>query len=453
MLSKAQGTPIRSVMTNQLNQLLCGIFALWTIVRLAPLPDSNEVAFAIMDGIFIVTTIIVFLIRPFANPKAYAISLIFTIYFLIDLFVLYVFGQNNGHFTSGLFKDFLYSDKYFVYVILLGVFVSSQVFEEKTIRFLLITFITGCIIKYSYSIVLGIDDRPKLLLENNYELMMLLTLFVLNIAIDRWNKRRTPHYMVILVVFIVGLSGSRSAAIALLPIITLLYAKPTAGHFLAFLILAPVATALIVMLFEARIGASGRIDRVAFFDVFIYELQSFKIWNYIIGVKPLSPLSPSSCHQLSYYQTLFSAQENGQCYATVLHSYFLRSLHDHGIVGSVVPFFAIFYFLGGGKFSRGERWTLLSIGFLCGFSVAGIGANFVAFPLALAAGLRRPATLSIEDEGIGLADETVDIGEGARRAERILPQSRFTTSIANAGTDFPETSGSRRPGYDNDFGR
>lgn len=391
MIRNAREAPVQQLLSKQLNLLLCGIFGIWITFRLLPLPGTNDSAFVTMDVIFLTTSVFVALLKPFARPQAYLLAALVLTYVAIDLGILYFSTLSTSQtFSVGLFKDFLYSDKYFIYLVLLAIFSSSKIIEERTIKFLLMAFLGGCLIKYGYSQILGIDDRPKLLLENNYEQMMVLTLFAMYIAIERWYRRRPSHYLVGLLVVVVALSGSRSALIALLPILIHLYAKPTIGHMLLLLIMVPVVSVLVVAVFEMRVGASGHIDRVEFFEVFKAEVSRFDLWNYLIGMKPLSPLSALSCQQLSYYESLFSAQGNGLCYATVLHSYMLRAFHDHGLIGSLLPFGAIYFFLSGGQFSRNERLVILSIGFFCGFSVAGIGANFVAFPLALACGLRKP---------------------------------------------------------------
>lgn len=416
LVRKFQRLSAKQLVSKQLNLALCGIFAAWIAFGLLPLSNTNDVAFVMMDAIFLTTSLLVAVVNPLARPHAYYVSAVALGYVLIDFGILWIStsGSSQG-FPSGLFKDFLYSDKYFIYLAILGIFASSRTIEAKTIKFLLIAFLSGCLIKYGYSQLLRIDDRPKLLLENNYEQMMLLTLFAIHTAIERWYGRRPPHYFVALLVIVVALSGSRSALIALLPILVHLYAKPTIAHILLLLMIVPIVSVLVLVIFEMRVGASGHIDRVAFFEVFTDEVRRFDIWNYIIGMKPLSPLSSQSCHQLSYYQSLFSAQDNGLCYAPVLHSYMLRSFHDHGILGALLPFSAIFFFLGTRNYTKTEKLVILSIGFLCGFSVSGIGANFVAFPLALACGLRRPL-----------------VSKSAALRARLIGQNEKTTIAAKA---------------------
>lgn len=392
MSNSVRSSSIHKLFISQLNLLLCLIFGGWILFRLIPNDGTNATAFLAMDIIFLSTSVLVTLLRPFARPSAYTISAVIFAYVALDLLVLYVFTMNNaGRFTGGLFTDFLYSDKYFLYVMLLGIFASSRVVEGRTVKVLLMMFLAGCFIKYGYSRILYSGERPRLLLENNYELMMVLILFVMYTAVERWHSRRPSHYLVALLGFIVVLSGSRSALVAFVPVLVLLYAKPTARHFVLLLVMIPPAFYVVVTVFQSRIGASGRIDRLQFLGIFLDELDDFRFWNYLIGLKPLSPLNPQSCQQVAYYKSLFSAQENGECYAPVLHSYVLRALHDHGVIGTVLPFVAVAMFLRGRQFSVGERACLIGIALLCGFSVAGIGANFVAFPLALACALHRPS--------------------------------------------------------------
>lgn len=381
----------QSKVANYLGAFVCAVFFLWAVYGLTPHERGNDLPFKIMDLIFIVSTVFAVLSKPLERKRAFLISVLLLLYVAFDLLYLISFYKTNGYsLPRGLVVDFIYSDKFIVYLAMIAVFRGSEVIESDAIKRLMLIITVSMLAKYGYSQILSLDSRPILFLENNYELMMLLTLFTMYAILERHANRNPSTALSLLIALIIILSGSRSGTIALFPVIFYLYFRPSLSRALIFSFLGPILVFGAWWIFETRSGASGNIDRVQFFQVFMREISDFSFVNYLIGLKPLTPLSMTACQELSYYQSLFSAQENGRCYAIILHGFMMRAMHDHGVIGLIAPFVILYYLLNNGFYTKTERLVLISIGFLCGFSVAGIGANFVAFPLALAVGLRRP---------------------------------------------------------------
>ncbi len=70
-------------------------------------------------------------------------------------------------------------------------------------------------------------------------------------------------------------------------------------------------------------------------------------------VQSTTPLLPASCADLSYYQTLFSYAGDGRCYSVILHSFIMRVIYDHGIIGFAFLIFCLFIYLD--KYSIKEK--------------------------------------------------------------------------------------------------
>ena len=107
--------------------------------------------------------------------------------------------------------DFLLAYKAFIYVPMLCLAVNKRKIGKKFISSLLNILLILFFIKYSYSVFLGVDSRPGLYHENNYELIFLLLIYYLNFI---FNKEQFKIFPFIFIFIIILLSGSRSSFLA-----------------------------------------------------------------------------------------------------------------------------------------------------------------------------------------------------------------------------------------------
>lgn len=284
--------------------------------------------------------------------------------------------------------DFLQAYKSFYYVVLLAFLVGKGRFDGPRLA-RLTTFLVGAtFLKYAYSVVLGLDPRPGIYLENNFELVLLIGLCYL-----AWpHLGRSRHLVFAGLAATVLLSGSRSAALGLLSTYAFLYLRRTTRLWPLHLFgLAGVGWAVVV-LFDSRAAQAGpgELDRVQFLHVFLYEVRNWPIWEFVTGSLPLTPLSPGSCSSLSYWApVLFSHSNPGICYSVILHSFFLRAIFDHGLLGLVLLYVLVWLGLRRSGVPTRDALALLSLITISGFSVSAFNNVFVAILLGLAMGLAR----------------------------------------------------------------
>ena len=236
-------------------------------------------------------------------------------------------------------------------------------------------------LKYSISIFFFGIARPGIFVENNYELMLIILLYF---AIMFHGVKVNP-YIILIFYAVVLLSGSRSGIASF--ILARLFINnnkssiiKTVSYVISFTILAAIA----IFLFYSRMDNGGikDIDRVVFLFVFLNEWGSFNFIDYLIGKDIITPLSYGSCHQLSYYSTLFSGT-SGTCFSVILHSFILRTLYDHGILGLLFVSIVIYFILRRCMFSKKFIFVTMGIILFNSLSVSALNSIFVIFSLLL----------------------------------------------------------------------
>jgi hypothetical protein len=283
--------------------------------------------------------------------------------------------------------DFLQAYKSFYYVVLLAFLVGKQRFGGPRLARFVVVLVGAFLLKYAYSVVLGLDPRPGLYVENNFELIMLIGLCYL-----AWpHLGRARHLVFAGVTATVLLSGSRSAALGLVFTYAFLYLRRSNRLWpLHVAGLAGVGWAVLV-LFDTRAAEQGpgELDRVQFLHIFLYEVRDWPIWEFLTGSLPLTPLSPGSCASLSYWSVLFSHSDPGTCYSVILHSFFLRAVFDHGLLGLGLLYALVWIGLRRSRVRARDAVALLGLITISGFSVSAFNNVFVAILLGVAMALAR----------------------------------------------------------------
>lgn len=289
-----------------------------------------------------------------------------------------------GH--SSAWLDFIQANKAYFYLLGLAFFVRRGMFDQvrlaKFMKVLLIFFS----IKYSYSQVLGLDSRPGLYLENNFELIMLIGLFYL--AYPSLGRRRNIWFGVLAADVL--LSGSRSAALALVLLYVVLYLRMRNRFWPLHLLGVSVVGYAVFVVFAGRDPRGlNSIDRYHFLQVFLGEVKAWPLWEFLTGSYPITPLSPAACGDLSFYERSFSLSQPGVCYSVILHSYLLRAIFDEGLLGLVLLYVLLGMALARSGASRRDIVLLLGIMTLSGLSVSAFNNVFATFTFAVALGLDR----------------------------------------------------------------
>lgn len=286
------------------------------------------------------------------------------------------FGFMNSHPL-----DFLQAYKAFLYVPFLAFAAGKKIFVESFVKTTFRILLVGFFIKYLISFLGGYDDRPILYYENNYELIFLLIIFYLACTMSCGVKLYEMAAMFV----IFFLSGSRSAMLAFVLVYIFISVKENNKYivvnFVAVLLLFfGVAYVFVDRLGEATIES---IDRYKFLMMFLHDTQGWGIWDYFVGAPPLTPMSDFVCESLSYYKLLFSYKQDGSCYSVILHSFILRMLFDHGILGLVFLFTFVYRGLRVAGFALIDRLCFLSIIAVTSLSVSALNNAFVTLGLLI----------------------------------------------------------------------
>lgn len=252
---------------------------------------------------------------------------------------------------------------------------------------------------YSYGRFLAGTERPTIFIENNYELIPLILCAV---ALVARGKKPAMHEWAALL-YVCALSGSKSSiaalAVALFAMVRLHLSIKAIFQWAAL----GVAVAVVIYLLALRVGAGGieSIDRVIFLNAFLDETHNWSVIEWLFGAPAMTPLSSGTCQSLAYYEVLMSYTGSGSCYSVILHSFVLRVIFDHGIVGLILSLYAVNYLLRRRRYAIRSRATVLLIIVATGLSVSSLNNAYVALGLLFMLALQPPALLRRQFESIG----------------------------------------------------
>jgi len=316
----------------------------------------------------------VFIYKPkFADKTSLLMFFIFLSYFFISFLIAIVFQGNH-------LLDFLLAYKAIFYFTILFYFERKTIGGKRRFYQLYKWLVIFFLIKYVSSVLLGLNDRPLLFRENNFELMLLALLFYLKCIL--FNNVKGWDVIAIIVIFLI--SGSKSAIPILFLVLASLYLKGlTWKKILSFSLIGIVFIGVFVSLLLSKYGLSGLagIDRIAFFRVFYLEMINSSILEVIFGHIRMSALSESSCNALYFYPGLFSFKNDGSCYSLILHSFILRSVFDHGVAGTLMIFYSCHLLLTRAGYTSRVSYTFIGVMFLNSLSVSGFNSVFFALSM------------------------------------------------------------------------
>lgn len=314
-------------------------------------------------------------------PKISVVSGALIAYYLYNLFAAIVFSG------AGTF-DFLQSSKFLLYSIIFSfaLEVRRGYFDIKKIRRFFLYLCAAFSVKYVVIVGMGVSARPGLLTENNFELFGLGVF-----AILLWfHSGSARYYELAILLFLTMLSGSRSAAFGMLPVIAafnLIVFKNSSGFRSIFLPIGlMVASAVAFYIVSERIQYGDSIydiDRLHFFNLFTFELDTWGIKEYVFGTFPITPLSNYTCSSLSFYEHLFSFSDETVCYSVILHSMILRTVYDHGLFGLFISFLLIYYFSVRCGLSRKAGTLILLLCIINSISVSAYNSVYFWLPFIL----------------------------------------------------------------------
>ena len=356
---------------------------------------------SLLEGVFILTTAFC-VARP---NRAGRLMLVVALAYVALKTGLMVLRGNSP------WLDFIQAYKAYFYLIALAFFVRRRIFSGPRLATVVMVLLSACLVKYGYSQVFGMDSRPGVYFENNYELIMIVGLFYL--AWPYLGRRRA--LMLGVLTLVVLLSGSRSGALALLLLFVVLIVRRSNRFWPLHILGFGVVGVAVMTLFASRDPAGVQsIDRYNFLQIFLHEVQHWPLWEFLTGSYPITPLSPESCTALSYYDTLFSKTTPGVCYSVILHAYLMRGIFDQGVLGLGLLYVLVWMALRRSRASMRDAVLLLGILTISGTSVSAFNNVFAAIMLAVALGLDRGG------------DSRTVRGAATTAAPRVLPRYDLT---------------------------
>lgn len=299
----------------------------------------------------------------------------YTIVSLNYIIISFIYAtQIHSHYVL----DFFLIYKSFIYISFLFMIAGKRILEEKQIIIFTNIIFAFFILKYSLSHIFNFIHRPFIYTENNFELMFIAILY-LYIAM---NKKENKNIYLALYGLITLLSFSRSGAGIFIFVAFMSYInKINIKLVFISIITLPILLLFVFVIFSSRGESMETLDRLNFLRVFINETEHWNIIDYFIGSPRITQLGYNSCQELSFYEVLFSKSGSGDCYSVIFHSFILRVIFDHGILGFGFLIFSTYKLLVLSKISKKNTYTFLGIFILNGISVSSF--NSVFFPLSM----------------------------------------------------------------------
>lgn len=329
---------------------------------------SYNPLFNIFFEAFLLLLVFLSLGRVTIKTKIVEIFIVNIAYIVVSLIYAIFFYQDN-------IKDFLLIYKIFIYLFILTFLIDKTFLSIKRFNLFFKYIVILFFAKYLLSILIFGDRRPTLFYENNFELMLLSLLFYLYFIIN--GKVKFIYQLLISLTFL--LSASISGILILLFILPIINYKLIVEKIVYIL---PVCILLVIgivgVLFK-RMG--GEIDfttnvRYKFLMRFLDETKNWSFYRYFIGAERISALSEATCRNLGYWKTLFSYKKDGTCYSVILHSYLLRVIYDHGIIGFLFIISYIVKIFTSAGYSIKNASVILGVVLINGLSVSSFNSIY-----------------------------------------------------------------------------
>lgn len=306
------------------------------------------------------------------QPKLRVIlAFILFFYFIFSFFKLKI----ASNFSENI-NDFLLIYKSFIYIFLLS-FDNKKFLSSKSFVKIYYIFAIAFFIKYIVSILFFSIQRPGIFTENNFELFIL----IIPLFYFEFNKIKINKLIKLLIIITIFISGSRSAQGCFLFMYMFIYEnKSITSTYIKYFSLLIFMT-IFYIIFESRLDGNDieSIDRYKFFLIFTNEISNSSIFNFLFGQPIITPLSDISCSALSYYTPLFSTTTPGVCFSVILHSFIMRTIFDHGVLG--LFFIILFYIFNTKKHNLSLKFSifLTIMVLLNGLSVSSFNSIYFIF--------------------------------------------------------------------------
>lgn len=274
--------------------------------------------------------------------------------------------------------DFLLIYKSFIYLFFLTFLTNKKLMSYRSVNRLSMALFGIFTLKYFLMIVLGLDFRPILYMENNFELMLLYSLYLVRYSVTKKNYL----FLLGLVGLITVLSLSRSSLL-MYSVLVLFVIHDSFKKTRVFIIPGAmlVLGGIVYYIFTQRSSSLEDIDRYRFMLIWWTNVQDWNFLQWLVGAERITPLNGYSCGMMNYFKIMFSFSGDGSCYSVVLHSFIFRALYDHGVLGFLFIILATYLLLIKSKVRKDISIVFLIIVFINGLSVSSFNNLFFAISM------------------------------------------------------------------------
>ena len=274
--------------------------------------------------------------------------------------------------------DFLLIYKSFIYLFFLTFLTNKKLMSYRSVNRLSMALFGIFTLKYFLMIVLGLDFRPILYMENNFELMLLYSLYLVRYSVTKKNYL----FLLGLVGLITVLSLSRSSLL-MYSVLVLFVIHDSFKKTRVFIIPGAmlVLGGIVYYIFNQRSSSLEDIDRYRFMLIWWTNVQDWNFLQWLVGAERITPLNGYSCGMMNYFKIMFSFSGDGSCYSVVLHSFIFRALYDHGVLGFLFIILATYLLLIKSKVRKDISIVFLIIVFINGLSVSSFNNLFFAISM------------------------------------------------------------------------
>ncbi|RIW12234.1 hypothetical protein D0X99_19315 [Algoriphagus lacus] len=294
--------------------------------------------------------------------------------------------------------DFFLIFKSFVYLVIISQFVGKNSLTPEYVRKIYLVVLGLFFLKYLFLVLQGTARQSiRVFDESNFELMMLSCLFLL----DYRNRRELNYLEIMLLLITFFLSGSRSGLVIIVFLIGALFLKNlNKRNFFILLLFAPIGIGMIYFIFLTRSEGDTleSIDRYIFFMSFLKEVKDWTFFDFLVGSERITALSPETCGKLNYYEKLLSFRNDGTCYSVILHSFIIRVIFDHGLIGFSFLCLSVYHLVRKSGTDRFISFLILMILILNSLSVSAFNSVYAMLGVSLFLTSKNPEIIVKNDK-------------------------------------------------------
>ena len=297
----------------------------------------------------------------------------------LTLFIYIVFSWLYAvNYKGANALDFLQIYKSFLYLFFLTFLVNKKLMSFSGVNNFSLLLYLIFFFKYLLMIGLGLDLRPVIYMENNFELMFLYALYLIRYTV---TKEKYLHLLILLgIITVISLSRS---SLLMYSVLVLFVIYDSFKKVRVFLIPGAIAVLGIVAyyIFTARAGSLEEIDRYRFMLIWWTNVDDWNLLQWLVGAERITPLNGYSCGMMNYFKNLFSYAGDGTCYSVILHSFIFRVLYDHGVLGFIFIITATYQLLIRSKVRKDITLVFIAIVLINGLSVSSFNNLFFAISM------------------------------------------------------------------------